>query len=365
MRHDLRAPLAAAALLVVLLGHAARAEGQSLDNRFRIDTWGAGQGLLPDDSVLALTQTHDGYLWLGTLNGMVRFDGVRFTVFDESNTPKLPSIKIVRLFEDSHSNLWVGTDTAGAALIAHGRVQPLNIGRGGRAGHLVSICEDSTGAVWLLTGDGQLGRYADGRLEIASIGGGAGRSVIADKTGMVWIGVGNKIFGLDAVAARSAAPLRSTEGPVVHQQLDLLLASRAGGYWCLADGVIRKYSGTRVEIDFKSYPWISGLDNVKAACEDRDGNLIVGTGGPGGQGVFWFDAHGTFGADLHHQRIEQRFGLCAASRRGGQSLGRIGYRRLEPGAHQSVPSFGARVGRSIDCPDDQGGVWMSFKGRRL
>src|SRR5208282_1136164 len=116
MRIDLHAILAAAALLGFWTGAATPAGADMEDGRFSIDTWGAGQGLLPDDSVLALTQTHDGYLWAGTLYGLARFDGVRFTVFDESNTPRLPSIRIVRLFEDSHSNLWVGTSTAGAAL---------------------------------------------------------------------------------------------------------------------------------------------------------------------------------------------------------------------------------------------------------
>jgi hypothetical protein len=46
-----------------------------------------------------------------------------------------------------------------------------------------------------------------------------------------------------------------TDGPEVRQRVDLLLASRAGGYWCLADGGIRKYSGTNVESDFGPYPW--------------------------------------------------------------------------------------------------------------
>src|SRR5438876_11233109 len=82
---------------------------------------------LPQNSVIAITQTRDGYLWLGTLNGLARFDGIRFTVFDESNTPGLPSSQIVSLFEDSRTNLWIGTENAGAALIKDGRVTSLDI----------------------------------------------------------------------------------------------------------------------------------------------------------------------------------------------------------------------------------------------
>src|ERR1041385_6172639 len=100
---------------------------------YAIDVWRTDQGL-PQNSVIAMTQTRDGYLWLGTLNGLARFDGIRFTVFDESNTPGLNSGRIVRLFEDSQDNLWIGTETAGVVLVKDGRATTLDIGRGSREG---------------------------------------------------------------------------------------------------------------------------------------------------------------------------------------------------------------------------------------
>ena len=78
---------------------------------FIVDVWTSKEGL-PENSVISVIQTRDGYLWLGTLNGLVRFDGNHFTVFNEYNTPGLNSDRIVYLFEDSHTNLWIGTDTA-------------------------------------------------------------------------------------------------------------------------------------------------------------------------------------------------------------------------------------------------------------
>src|SRR5271166_2102410 len=104
-----------------------------------VDGWGTGQGLLPQSSVIAMTQTRDGYLWLGTRNGLARFDGVHFTVFDESTTSNLSSIQTVKLFEDSRSNLWIGTESAGAMLVTNGQILKLNFGEGRRRGHLVSI----------------------------------------------------------------------------------------------------------------------------------------------------------------------------------------------------------------------------------
>ena len=92
------------------------------DSPFIVDAWNTGDGL-PQSSVIAITQTRDGYLWLGTLNGLVRFDGNAFTPFNVNNTPALPDDRVVFLFEDSRTNLWVGTDNAGLCVIQNGVVK--------------------------------------------------------------------------------------------------------------------------------------------------------------------------------------------------------------------------------------------------
>ena len=86
--------------LAVLPFVAGRAGAQS-----RFDHWTAQNGL-PQNSVRAVVQTRDGYLWFTTFDGLVRFDGVRFTVFNKSNSPGLPSNRFVRLFEDRFGDLW-------------------------------------------------------------------------------------------------------------------------------------------------------------------------------------------------------------------------------------------------------------------
>ena len=66
---------------------------------YLIDAWTSDDDL-PDSSVTAVTQTPDGYLWIGTYNGLARFDGVRFVTFDPVNTPELKHARITGLFVD-------------------------------------------------------------------------------------------------------------------------------------------------------------------------------------------------------------------------------------------------------------------------
>src|SRR5471032_288876 len=82
------------------------------DSPFIVDSFSNKEGL-PQSSVISVIQTRDGYLWLGTLNGLARFDGTTFTTFNQHNTPGLGSGRIVYLFEDSLTNLWAGTESAG------------------------------------------------------------------------------------------------------------------------------------------------------------------------------------------------------------------------------------------------------------
>ena len=67
---------------------------------------------MPQNSILAIAQTPDGYLWLATEDGLARFDGARFTVFDKENTPALEANDIRALAVDGDRSLWIGTNAA-------------------------------------------------------------------------------------------------------------------------------------------------------------------------------------------------------------------------------------------------------------
>lgn len=327
---------------------------------FVIEKWENEEGL-PQNAVIAITQTRDGYLWLGTLNGLVRFDGLRFTVFDESNTPGLPSSRIVSLFEDSRTNLWIGTETASVCLARDGEVIPFQLGSGGREGRLAAVCEDARGAVWLYTLDGQLARYDGEKMDVWRFGAQRPsqlRSLARDDSGLLRVGVD---WGLFAIRTEAAEP--GTDLPVVHElpvgKLDFLLSSASGGHWRLADGRIELWQIQGVVRRHSLYPW--GRAPVATACEDLEGNLVVGTLGAG---LFWFGADGQVVTVSTNQGLSHNFVLSLyADREGslwvgtdGGGLNRVKRRLFDVLA----PTRGAVV-QSV-AEDAEGGLWIGSNG---
>src|SRR5262249_47962507 len=84
---------------------------------------------LPQNTVQTIRQTRDGYLWIATSDGLVRFDGVRFTVFNSGNTDVIESNRFYCLYEDDHGALWVATEDGGIIRYYEGKfrtVVPVN-----------------------------------------------------------------------------------------------------------------------------------------------------------------------------------------------------------------------------------------------
>ncbi|HXJ74169.1 MAG TPA: two-component regulator propeller domain-containing protein, partial [Candidatus Dormibacteraeota bacterium] len=251
-------------MLLALPGQpdAAAVNGDS-DNvhHFAIDSWTTEKGL-PQNSVITTVLGDDGYLWLGTLSGLVRFDGFRFRVFDANNTPGLRSSQIVYLFEDSQGNFWIGTLAAGVALARKdGSVTRLDIGQAGQGGRLKAACEDDAGAVWLYTADGELCRHRKGRMDVFNVEADRpsySRAVIQGDRGRVLVGTDQQVYVIAPTADRDPKELPIEQTNRLNQ-LDFLLASPRGGYWRLADGSVQKWTLDGMETDLGAYPWRTAL----------------------------------------------------------------------------------------------------------
>jgi len=339
---------------------AAPASAVRASTPFTIDKWGP-QEKFPGSSVIAMVQTRDGYLWLGTLYGLVRFDGVKFQVFDESNTPELGSVRIVSLFEDREGNLWIGTETAGVVLVKDGKFTKLSIGGGGAAGRVMSICQDAAGAVWLYTADGQLCRYREGKVGIwreGTVFPSQYRAVIAEKSGLLWVAMDSQIFSFDPAKAVADRPLpreQSEQGYPVR----FLLPSARGGRWQHSAGRIERRTAGRRESDVV---FNSPNARVGAVCEDREGNLILGTLGAG---LWWFDASGKAVNISTQDELANDFVLSLLmDGEGSLWVGTDGggLNRVRRQVFEVVDETRGWVVQSV-CEDDEGGIWLGSNGR--
>ncbi|MCP4216839.1 MAG: response regulator [bacterium] len=88
--------------------------------QYVLNSWGLEDGL-PQNSIFCILQTRDGYLWLGTQGGLVRFDGVRFKTFDKQNVPQMSGNWVKSLYEDEKGTLWIGLYTGGLIHMKDGR----------------------------------------------------------------------------------------------------------------------------------------------------------------------------------------------------------------------------------------------------
>ena len=141
------------------------APGQNLSlrkafGRYQQYVWQVQQGL-PQNSVNASTGTRDGYLWLATFEGVARFDGVRFTVFDHSNTAAFKSNQIMALLEDRAGDLWLGTNGGGLIRRSHNAFRLYTTSDGLSNNFVRALAEDAEGNLWIGTEGGGLNRFRD------------------------------------------------------------------------------------------------------------------------------------------------------------------------------------------------------------
>jgi ligand-binding sensor domain-containing protein/signal transduction histidine kinase len=362
--------VAAASVLVaacLLAGRVAADPVLSTNTSFLLKAWTTEEGL-PQNEVTCLLQSRDDYLWLGTPNaGLVRFDGIRFAVFDESNTPGLTNSAILSLFEDDARNLWIGTGN-GVALMSHGRVVDTGIGRGSRDGQLASACQDPSGAVWLYLRNGQLWRWASGHTNLFTLGPNQPsdyRGLVVEASGLLWVGTGSGMTAINwkTAAASKTLQVEATQPGVLH----ILVPSREGGSWRLG-GRVQKWKGNsdRPEVDWGYYPWPwESKYRIYAACEDREGNLAVGMRGAG---VYWFNRRGevTHLSATNQLLSNDYISALCVDREGdlwvgtdGGGLNRIKralFDVLEPTRDLSVKSV---------SEDASGGLWIACNGSPL
>lgn len=177
----------ALSLWLLLAGSAPAVAGHT----HRADVWTTENGL-PGNSVNAILQTRDGYLWVGTFNGLGRFNGVDFELFRAGFTPGMTSDRILCLLEDREGTLWVGTEGGGLLRLDQGQFSAITTRNGLSHNTIRTLDQDHLGNLWVGTLAG-LHRIADGIVQ-ESFGAEDGfphgdiTSVRPDPSGVVWVG---------------------------------------------------------------------------------------------------------------------------------------------------------------------------------
>jgi signal transduction histidine kinase/ligand-binding sensor domain-containing protein len=156
-----RRALAALFLLLVCAVSPQKAMAQ-----YRFDHWTADNGL-PQNSVRDIVQTRDGYLWLATLDGLVRFDGVHFTVFNKGNSPGIISNRFLQLYEDGQGDLWAITENGGLTRMHQGRFATYTTAHGLPENTLDSIGGDGQGNLLIFFGFLPI-RWVEGKFQPAA-----------------------------------------------------------------------------------------------------------------------------------------------------------------------------------------------------
>ena len=145
--------IAASGIVALLLASSARAGAEAGLAEYVSRVWQTENGL-PQNAVQAIVQTRDGYLWLGTPAGLVRFDGVRFTVFNWGEPPRN---NVHALLEDHEGRLWIGTYGGGLYRYDAGRFEDFTSGLGPRS-NLVRTLPGRGVQAWSLPAEVQPGR---------------------------------------------------------------------------------------------------------------------------------------------------------------------------------------------------------------
>jgi ligand-binding sensor domain-containing protein/signal transduction histidine kinase len=351
-------------LLVVSASRAATEELPEPVQAPIIRSWGTEAGL-PQNTVNAITQTRDGYLWLGTDDGLARFDGVRFKVFGFKNG--LPSVSITSLLEDQQGTLWIGTAGAGLCCLKQGRIEIIP-GADDRPGSDTITClqKDSTGRLWVGSRGG-LRLYSNGKLALDPAVGNLRRAGIScllrsrDGTTM-WIAT-----SASGLFAYQNGKLESCAGPAEHEKIpgEALFEDHQGRLWVgIGNGMVlcRENGQWRIFSESDGLPFAF----ITSMAETADGTVWAGSLDAG---LYRFDGirfnlvsrkDGLSADDIRSLDCDREGNLWIGTRTGG--LDRLSRRKLivVSNAQGLTNDFTHSVAQTPD-----GALWVGTTGGSL
>lgn len=331
------------AALAVLLAVPSWADGPpaTVDD-YVVTSWTEPDGLWAS-YIRAFAQDREGYLWLGTENGLIRFDGVRFVWFQPRNGTQLPQRSVVNLCVGTDASLWVGFGIGGGlSQIRDDRVTNHDLYDG-----FVNGCvEDADGTLWVGTRGG-LHRRAHGRWEKLGTDRGIapGRifDVHVDRTGAVWVASVSGIFRLE----RGSDAFESVNERM--REVRTLVESADGAVWAAE----RHFVSRLIDGGRSATVLTVKHGNVSTILHDSRGNLWIGTFD---HGLWLARRHGdgyTAPAPIGHRRVfssEAVYALFEDREKNVWASTPLGIHKFSPRRLTPITDLG--VVRAVEVEDD-------------
>ncbi len=270
--------------LLLLFTHGAMAlDPQRSLEHYGHQAWRTDSGL-PQNTVHAILQTRDGYLWLGTDGGLVRFDGIDFATFDSENTPPFASDTVYDLLQDAAGTLWIST-AAGLLSYRDGGFHAYTTAQGLPAANVWFAYEDSRRRLWAITSAGPA--FFNGTtfspIAGAEVAAPLNRRALAeDGQGSLWLGGSSGVFAIDI---NQATP-RLAQHLLGGIEVDAVERDPRGGLWIgTSEGLERYAGGTTAAVSVSSLP---AKTEVSALHSDGANGLWVGSA----HGIFHLGSDG-------------------------------------------------------------------------
>jgi signal transduction histidine kinase/ligand-binding sensor domain-containing protein len=321
-------------------------------------SWQTEDGL-PQDSVNAIVQTNDGFLWAGTSAGLARFDGVRFRTFGLQDG--LRSVRITALAEDRQDALWVGTSGGGVSRWNRGRFTSFGAEQGFPQGReVIALAADRDGSMWIGTDKG-LVHWSDGTFkligEAQNLPEKQVRALLQDSKGTLWVSV---ILG--GLFRGSGGEFKRMEGAgPVGGNVYSLMEDRDGAIWAGNDA-LWKWSGG----EWKQFDSSRGLPKsmIQALAQSADGSLWVGVRS---SGLYRFHGEQFLPAEIGAPLSALSVGAVIHDREGSMWVGAVsgGLHRCSPRLLQywgSEADLGPTAVTSV-VEDESGGLIVGTASR--
>ena len=355
----LRGALGAICAVIAMTASTTAQQAVRSDQTYLIDTWETQDGL-PENSATAMAQTPDGYLWFGTFNGLVRFDGVRFTAFDPTNTPQLPAAEIINLHGDRRGRLWVST-SRGMAVREDGRWRALGAGDGWPTDNVRTFAERDNGDLLITTFRGEVFEFAGGRIvALPAPPGEPGKGYLGcvDDNAHWWVAQHRFVGSWDGQRWTSTVAMTARNPELIG-----CAQARGGGIWLLVEKSLRKYK-RGVEESRVTLPELPG--GLWSMTEDSRGNVWFASYGegvsrvsPDGQMRRWTTTNGLVSASTRFVFEDREDNLWIGTSGGGLT-------RFMP---RRVQSFGAERGLTERVVSSiwpgREGLWIATRGKGL